>query len=152
MTNLQITRVHLKNAVDNKDWDLLDKLLEIDNSKINDASIYTDTWGEWWGLLVECIRHEYVDGVKILLKHGVKRKKGNWGDCISYSPLEEAKMKENKEIISLLKHKEKPTYSRKTEPKIPLLTTKDEIVNQQGKIRDGSGLAFPLEGIKHTEE
>ncbi len=71
MEKLKTTRVHLKNAVDNHNWDLLDKLLEIDNSQINDTSLYTDTWGEWWGLLVECIRNEQVEGVKILLKHNI---------------------------------------------------------------------------------
>jgi len=150
MQNLKVTRAHLKSAVDNQQWDLLDKLLEIDTSQINDNSLYTDTWGEWWGLLVECIRSEYIEGVKIVLKYKIKKKRGNWGDCIVYTPLEEAKMKKNQEIINLLKSKEKPTYIRKTDPKLPPLIKKDTIINQQGEIRDTTGLIFPYEGLSDS--
>ncbi len=148
MENLQVSRAHLKNAVDACNWDLLDKLLEIDASQINDASLYTDTWGEWWGLLVECIRAELAEGVKILLKHGVDKKKGNWGDCIPYKPIEEAEMTKNQQIIDLLKSKERPIYERKTSPELPLLTSKDALTNKQGSIRDETGLSFPFEGLK----
>ncbi|HRG77438.1 MAG TPA: hypothetical protein PLX69_22955 [Leptospiraceae bacterium] len=41
---MTITRGHLKKAVDTKNWDLLDKLLEIDNTFINDRKYYTDGW------------------------------------------------------------------------------------------------------------
>jgi hypothetical protein len=152
MENLKVTRAHLKNAVEKGNWNLLDKLLEMDASEIDDASLYTDTWGEWWGLLVECIRCQCVEGVKVLLKHGVKKKKGNWGDCIPYTPLEEAEMKKNQIIIDLLKSNERPIYYRKTDPDLPPLTSKDDLTNKQGEIRDETGLSFPFEGLKGFDD
>jgi len=43
MSNFIVTRAHLKSACDQENWDLMDKLLEIDASKIDDHSLYTDT-------------------------------------------------------------------------------------------------------------
>ncbi len=139
-----VSRALLKKAVDNQQWDLLDKLLEIDNQHINDTSLYTDTWGEWWGLLYECVQNNQPTGVRILLKHGAKRHQGNWGDCLPMSPLEYAQEKKFQEIMNLLIIKEKPTYQRQTEPEIPSLNAHDKKVNQQGKTRDETGLVFQI--------
>lgn len=45
MTEFEVTRAHLKGAFDQENWDLLDKLLEIDSTRINDNDLFTDTWG-----------------------------------------------------------------------------------------------------------
>lgn len=145
MKQIIVTRAHLKSAVENQNWDLLDKLLETDNSKINDTNLFTDTWGEWWGMLFHCVKRNYETGVKVLLKHGAKRSKGNWGDCIPMSPLEAAEELKHHGIVKLLKSKEKPVYERTTEPEIPELTEKDRRVNQQGDIADETGLVFNVE-------
>ncbi len=49
MTEFQVTRAHLKNALDQGNWDLLDKLLEIDNTPINDNDLFTDNVGRLVG-------------------------------------------------------------------------------------------------------
>lgn len=147
MKKLEVTRAHLKKAVDEQNWDLLDKLLEIDSSNIDDSSLYTDTWGEWWGLMLQCVLKKYEDGVRILLKHGADPKKGNWGDCIPITPAEYARKNNLKTILKLLKGKIKPEYERKTEPELPPLNAKDNAVNQQGKTRDDTGLVFPTDNF-----
>lgn len=147
MNDFKVTRAHLKIACEQQDWDLLDKLLEIDNSSINDTSLYTDTWGEWWGLLFQAILSDSVDGVKVLLKHGAKRHVGNWGDCIPISPKELARDKP--EILALLKNRKRPDYQRKTEPPLPKgESAEEQTINRHGKIRDETGLVFPFEGIQ----
>lgn len=143
---MKVSRAHLKKACDHRDWDLLDKLLELDNSNINDASLYTDTWGEWWGMLLECVYKNHVDGVKVLLKHGAKKSVGNWGDCIPTTPEEEAQSKP--EILQLLKSKKRPEYIRKREPNIDFIETEeDKKVNLQGEIRDQTGLVFQVDAF-----
>ncbi|OJJ16015.1 hypothetical protein BKI52_35170 [marine bacterium AO1-C] len=139
-----VSRALLKKAVDHKSWDLLDKLLEIDATHINDNSYYTDTWGEWWGLLLECVRHNHVNGVKVLLKHGANKKVGNWGDCLPYTPLEYAQEHKLTEIIQLLSSHQSPTYTRQTEPELPELNDYDKKVNRQGEIRDDTGMVFQI--------
>ena len=144
MTKKTVSRALLKKAIDHKNWDLLDKLLEIDPTHINDTSYYTDTWGEWWGLLYECVRKGQVNGVKILLKHGGNKEIGNWGDCIPMTPLEYAKEKKLSEIIALLSTDNSPEYIRKSEPELPELNDYDQKVNRQGEIRDETGLVFQV--------
>ena len=61
MAEFIVTRAHLKKACDTRNWDLLDKLLELSERDIDDKSYYTDTWGEWWGLLLECVYGNHVD-------------------------------------------------------------------------------------------
>lgn len=141
----EITRAHLKNACDNRKWDLLDKLLEIDNIHINDRTYYTDTWGEWWGLLYDCVLKSRVKGVRVLLKHGADANLGNWGDCIPYTPLALAQQRGNEKIIELLTGNTPPTYERKTDPTIPELSDKDRKINQQGQLRDDTGLVFQID-------
>lgn len=136
----KVSRAQLKTAVENQQWDLLDKLLETDNSKIDDNALFTDTWGEWWGLLMECIYQDYVEGVNILLKHGASKKVGNWGDCIPETPLQAAEKKP--QIKALLTRKQKPEYTRKTEPEIPALSDEEKQINKKGEIRDNTGLMF----------
>ncbi|MCA9780488.1 MAG: hypothetical protein KC800_27380 [Candidatus Eremiobacteraeota bacterium] len=106
----------IKKAIEEKNWDLLDKLLETDNSKVNDASMFTDDWGEWWAPLYECCLDNQVDGVRVLLKHGAKRKQRAWGDGMCRSPLEVAEEKGYGEIVKLLKSKARPDYVRRSDP------------------------------------
>ena len=141
MPAFNVTRAHLKSACDQQNWDLLDRLLEIDASKIDDNALYTDTWGEWWGMLMAAIAVNSVDGVRVLLKHGADRECGTWGDCVPCSPVEAAKDKP--EILALLQTPERPTYVRKSEPELPACeSAEDQQINQQGAVRDASGLVF----------
>lgn len=141
-----ITRAHLKSAVENQQWDLLDKMLELDASHINEKSYFTDNWGEWWGLLLECVRNGQEPGVRILLKHGADRRLGNWGDCLPETPLEAAAGKP--EILALLKHKAAAAYKRKSDPPIPEPSAVDARVNLQGEIEKSTGMVFPVEGLE----
>lgn len=136
----------MKLAVENEQWDLLDRLLEVDRTHMNDPSYFTDTWGEWWGLLMECIRRDREDGVRILLKHGADRNMGNLGDCIPESPLEAAA--EKKEILALLKNEKASEYRRKTDPPLPEPNAGDQRVNGQGQIAEETGLLFQMEGLE----
>lgn len=140
-----ITRGHLKKAVDTQNWDLLDKMLTLDKTFINDRNYYTDTWGSWWGLLIECIQQNYTDGVKILLKHGIDKTEGVWGDCIPMTPIEFAKEREQGEMVVILESDIVPSYIRKSDPAIPSLGDAEEIVNRRGEIADSTGLVFPIE-------
>ena len=72
MTEFSVTRAHLKNACDQRQWDLLDRLLEIDASGIDDKSLFTDTWGSWWGMLLECVMQKQIKGVQVLLARGAE--------------------------------------------------------------------------------
>jgi len=138
-----VTRAHLKLSIIEKNWDLLDLLLETDNTLINDNALFTDTWGEWWGMLSECIFKEEVTGVKILLKHGADTSKGTWGDCIPVSPIETA---DDKPIIkALLCGESVAEYKRKTEPILPVLSEKDKELNKQGDMIKITGLIFNIE-------
>lgn len=151
MTNFEVTRAHLKNARDAKNWDLLDKLLEISNAHINDKSYYTDTWGEWWGLLLECAYQNDEVGVRVLLKHGANKELGNWGDCIPTTPKEAAVDKPA--ILALLNNSTPPDYERKTEPPLPKVESlDDQAVNQQGAIRDQTGMVFQTDAVKKEKE
>ncbi|MBX7220065.1 MAG: hypothetical protein K1Y36_08970 [Blastocatellia bacterium] len=141
MQPFTVTRAHLKTALDEQNWDLLDKLLEIDKTHLNDNALYTDTWGEWWGLLVEAVRTDSVTGVTILLHHGAERDVGTWGDCIPQTPLELAQDKPA--IESLLRSAAKPDYLRRTDPPLPTgCTPQEQAINRQGEIRDQTGLVF----------
>jgi hypothetical protein len=141
-----VTRAHLKTAFDQQHWDLLDKLLEIDNSRINDNRLYTDTWGDWWGMLIEAARNRSVDGVSVLLKHGAQRDLGSWGDGVSFTALEAAEDKP--EILALLQSLEPATYVRKTDPALPSAESPEErAVNQQGEIGNKAGLVFQTDGL-----
>ena len=141
MPNFQVTRAHLKTACDQQNWDLLDKLLEIDNSRINDNSLYTDTWGSWWGMLLQAVGSGAVEGVKVLLKHGAQRDLASWGDPGGDTPLQAAQGKP--EILALLQAAEPPTYIRQTDPPLPQGESPEErAVNRQGEIRDATGLVF----------
>ncbi|HSH02626.1 MAG TPA: hypothetical protein VLL52_08930 [Anaerolineae bacterium] len=138
----EVTRAHLKRACDEKNWDLLDKLLALNDKHIDAANYYTDTWGEWWGLLYECVLNGEETGVRVLLKHGASRKVGNWGDCIPMTPLELAEERNNEAIAALLRSKERPVYERQTEPKVPKLRKVDRAVNRQGEVADETGMVF----------
>lgn len=141
MTLVQMTRAQLKNACDQQNWDLLDHLLEIDNSLINDNALYTDDWGEWWGMLLECIYRNQPDGVRVLLKHGADKNLESWGDCAPTSPLTAAQ--DNPAILKLLQAQTLPDYTRQTEPPLPIQeTAADRAINQQGQVRDQTGLVF----------
>ena len=140
----KVSRALLKKAVDQKNWDLLDKLLEINPKHLNDRSYYTDTWGEWWGLLFHCVMKNQVDGVKVLLKHGANKKIGNWGDCLPYTPLEYAQEHKMDEIVQLLTGQKPPEYTRQSEPELPELNDYDQKVNRQGEIRDETGMVFQI--------
>jgi hypothetical protein len=146
----KVTRAHLKTASDQQNWDLLDKLLEIDSSQINDNSLYTDTWGEWWGLLFETVRRASVDGLKVLLKHGAKRNLASWGDPGGNTPLQAARDKP--EILALLQAGETPAYRRQTDPPLPELLSPIEMgVNRQGEIRETTGLVFQTDAIDQDD-
>ncbi len=140
-----ITRGHLKKAVDTKNWDLLDRLLEIDKTFIDDRKYYTDGWGAWYGLLIECIHQESTIGVKVLVKHGVDKTLGVWGDCEEVDPIQLARERKQDEILGILESSSIPVYERTTNPDIPDLEEKENIVNQRADIADKSGLVFPLE-------
>ena len=142
----QVTRAHLKKACDQRDWDLLDKLLELDDKHINDNALFTDGWGEWWGLLYECVLSEQEDGVRVLLARGAKRHVSSWGDGLELTVLELAE--EKPRLLALLQSKTPLTYVRQHEPRLPQsLTAVDEAVNRQGRVRDETGLVFPTEAF-----
>mgnify|MGYP006275120443 CR=1 FL=1 len=141
MDDSYVTRAHLKHAVDTESWDLLDKLLEIDPGRIDDNSLYTDTWGEWWGLLFECVRKGRVTGVRVLLKHGADPSVGNWGDCIPMTPMEAAE--DNPEILSLLLAGKRPNYERTSDPPLPEgESAADRAIRRQGEVAEQTGLVF----------
>jgi len=145
MSDYSVTRAHLRNACQEKNWDLLDKLLELDSSGIDDKSVFTDTWGSWWGMLLECCMNEEPDGVRVLLKHGADRTVRMWGDGFITSPEEAAEENRNSEILELLRQ-EKVTYTRKTDPELPdSLSEGDRKFNRAGEIRDATGLVFPTD-------
>jgi hypothetical protein len=139
-----ITRAHLKNACDQRNWDLLDKLLEIDDKHINDNALFTDEWGEYWGLLCECITQNELVGVQVLLARGAKRQVGRWGDGLALTAQELAQDKP--EILALLQSKVRPVYVRQSEPELPMgeeNTAVDIALERQAHIRDQTGLLFP---------
>lgn len=141
MTNFEVTRAHLKGAFDREDWDLLDKLLEIDRSRINDNSLFTDTWGDWWGMLLEAIYRRSEGAVRVLLKHGAQRDIARWGDGIPVTALEAAADKP--EILALLQNPEPPEYVRRTDPDLPSVeSSRDQAINRQGEIIEATGLVF----------
>lgn len=147
MEKHKVSRGQLKHALDQANWDLFDKLLEVDSSSIDDNSMYTDDWGSWWGFLLHCIFADQVDGVRILLKHGADQSLASWGDGIPTTPLEAAADKAA--ILALLTAAEPPTYIRKTEPELPQLESpEDPAVNRQGVVRDQTGMVFPAENFE----
>lgn len=144
MAAFTVTRAHLKAACDAQNWDLLDKLLEQDASGINDNALYTDTWGSWWGMLLECVAGGHADGVRVLLKHGADKDLASWGDGIPLTPREAAQDKPP--ILRLINQKDPVTYTRRSDPDLPTEeTARDAAVNRQGAIRDATGLVFPID-------
>ena len=144
MNQYEVTRAHLKKAYELAQWDLLDKLLSLDNSHINDASYFTDTWGEWWGLLLDAVYTDRLTAVQILISHGADTSLGNWGDCLPTTPKEAAVNKPA--IMALLKNPDQASYQRISDPELPTdLTERQKRINQQGKIRDETGLIFPVD-------
>ena len=140
-----VTRAHLKTAFAAEQWDLLDKLLELDSSRINDNALFTDTWGAWWGMLVEAVRRGSVDGVRVLLKHGAQRDLASWGDGVPFTAFEAAEDKP--EILALLTSPKPPVYVRKTDPPLPEgESAEEQAVHRQGEIRDRTGLVFQIDG------
>lgn len=115
----QVTREHLKQAVLQKNWDLLDRLLEVDSSAINDNGLFQDSWGEWWGLLMQCVSKDQVDGVRVLLKHGANPQLATWGEGDHTFPLAMAEKRKNELIYRLLCGLDKPVYQRRSEPPLP---------------------------------
>ncbi len=147
MTAFKITRAHLKTACDEQNWDLLDTLLEQDSSQVDDNALYTDTWGLWWGMLLETVINGSVDGVRVLLKHGAQRDLASWGDGMEQTPLDMAQDKP--EILALLQAAEPPGYIRTTDPPLPPGESPEEqAVNRQGAIRDKTGLVFQTPILK----
>lgn len=116
---------------------MLDLLLETDGTHIDDNALFTDTWGEWWGLLMEAIYRQACDGVRVLLKHGANPDVGRWGDGVPQTPLEAAEGKP--EIMALLLEPVRPEYSRKTNPPLPSSVPETDAL---GRIRDKTGLVF----------
>lgn len=146
----KVTRAHLKTACDQQNWDLLDKLLEIDNSLIDDNSLYTDTWGDWWGMLIETVMVGSVTGVKVLLKHGAARDLASWGDPGGNTPLVAAQDKP--EILALLQTVERPDYLRQTDPPLPEGESfAERAVNRQGEIREAAGLVFQTDDLDQPD-
>ena len=143
-----MSRGLLKKAVEEENWDLLDKLLELDNSLVNDKSMFTDDWGEWWSMLYECCLLNKIDGVKVLLKHGAKRKLNAWGDGLCLSPEEVAEDKGHQEILGLLRSKARPEYQRQSDPEIPEETERDKAMKRQREIADQTGLVFNPEAFE----
>jgi hypothetical protein len=132
-----VSRSQLKAACEQENWDLLDLLLETDATHLNDKALFTDTWGDWWGLLMEVIYRKSLDGLRVLLKHGANRDAGRWGDGIPQSPVEAAEGKP--EMISLLQEPARPFFSRQLDPPLPPV---DHAFDELGRIRDDTGLVF----------
>jgi len=132
-----VSRSQLKAACEQENWDLLDLLLETDPTHLDDKALFTDTWGEWWGLLMEVIYRGSPDGLRVLLKHGANRDVGRWGDGMPQSPLEAAA--DQPEILTLLQDPARPAYNRQTDPP---LSAADPAFDELGSIRDDTGLVF----------
>lgn len=132
-----VSRSQLKAACEQENWDLLDLLLETDATQLDDKALFTDTWGEWWGLLMEVIYRGSPDGLLVLLKHGANRDVGRWGDGMPQSPLEAAA--DQPEILTLLQDPARPAYNRQTDPPLPAA---DPAFDELGRIRDDTGLVF----------
>ncbi len=142
MPAVPVTRAQLKAACDAHHWDLLDLLLEADSAQIDDPALYTDSWGLWWGLLMETVRNDAIDGVTVLLKHGAQRDLASWGDGMAHTPVDIAQDKPA--ILALLQAAERPTYIRATDPPLPDSESPDAgAIDRQGAIRDQTGLVFP---------
>lgn len=116
---------------------MLDLLLETDATHLNEKALFTDTWGDWWGLLMEVIYRKAPDGLRVLLKHGANRDTGRWGDGMPQSPLEAAGGEPD--ILALLQEAARPAYSRQTDPPLPAADPK---LDELGRIRDATGLVF----------
>ncbi|MBX0327417.1 hypothetical protein K2Z83_06970 [Oscillochloris sp. ZM17-4] len=143
MRPFTVTRAHLRAACESQSWDLLDKLLEIDPSRIDDNALFTDTWGTWWGMLIAAIVDNSPAGVRVLLKHGACRDQATWGDCVPETALELARDKPA--ILALLQSDQTPTYVRETDPPLPEgESPQDQATNRQGEIRDATGLVFQV--------
>lgn len=132
-----ISRSQLKAACEQENWDLLDLLLETDATHLDDNALFTDTWGDWWGLLMEVIYRKAPDGLRVLLKHGANRDTGRWGDGMPQSPLEAAEGEP--EILALLQDPARSSYSRQSDLPLPAA---DPAFDELGRIRDDTGLAF----------
>lgn len=148
---MPVARAHLKRAIEEEHWDLLDKLLELDSSGVNDNSLFTDTWGTWFGALYWCVGRDLRSGVQILLKHGADPHLQCWGDCLPLSPLDLAQEGSKTSLLPLLTGAEPAAYERKTDPEIPPETARDRAVNRQREIADATGLMFQVEAIPEDQ-
>lgn len=143
-----VTRAHLKRAVEQADWDLLDRLLELDPQLVNENNLFTDTWGTWYGALYECTIRQKLDGVRVLLKHGADPDLKCWGDCVPESPLEVAREGGFTELVDLLNGSVPAEYTRRTEPELPQEeSARDRVINRQGEIARATGLMFQEEAF-----
>ncbi len=147
-----VPRGWLKRAVEQKNWALLDKLLEQDNSQVNDNRMFTDTWGEWWSMLFECVRLKQLTGIKILLKHGADPNLQSWGDCLPKSPLELAQETSHQAMLEFLTGKTQATYERDHDPELPELTERDHAIEAQARIAAESGLVFQVDYLDKESE
>ena len=151
MPSLTVTRAQLKAACDAQNWDLLDVLLAHDSSHIDDPALYTDSWGVWWGMLMETVRNDAIDGVKVLLKHGAQRDLASWGDGMAHTPADVAQDKPA--ILALLQAAERPTYIRTTDPPLPQGESPEAgAIDRQGQIRDQTGLVFQTTHLRSPDE
>jgi hypothetical protein len=144
---MPVARAQLKRAVEEQHWDLLDKLLESDNSSVNDNSLFTDTWGTWFGALYWCVGRGELEGVRVLLKHGADPHLQCWGDCIPLSPLEVAREGGKVDLLPLLTGQEPAVYQRSSDPEIPEESARDRAVNRQKNVADATGLTFGFEAF-----
>lgn len=108
----EFTAGDLKEALQHRQWDRLDLMLELDPSQINHNSLFSDAQGCWWGLLYECILLESEVGVRILLAHGADPHLRCWGRCPERSPLELARERQLEPIARWLEGSEFPPYRR----------------------------------------
>ncbi|MCE7870363.1 hypothetical protein DYH09_08305 [bacterium CPR1] len=144
---MPVARAQLKRAVEEEHWDLLDRLLELDHSSVNDNSLFTDTWGTWFGALYWCVGRNLRAGVQVLIKHGADPHLQCWGDCLPVSPLELAQEGGKASLLPLLTGAEPAVYQRQTDPEIPPETDADQAVNLQQEIANATGLTFQVETL-----
>lgn len=150
----RVARAHVVRAIESRDWDLLDQLLEQDPKHAKDRSLFTDTWGEWWGGLVECVRKGHTDGVRVMLKHGAKPTDSNWGDCCVESAIDIARerLPGGHPIRELLERRMPATYSRHGDRALPELSERDRLMERQAEVAAATGLQFQVDAFETKGE
>lgn len=142
------TRAQLVRAVKTASWDLLDRLLAEDSRHLDDNALFGDDWGDWWGMLLQCVYDDEIEGVRVLLAHGARRDLVRWGDAgyPPHTPLEAAlEGRRAPAIVALLQDPQRPLYHRGAMTvTAPEPTCRDAALNRQGEIRDETGLIFPV--------